>query len=508
MSTAASASSAHAPSGVPYTHLDGLYINGRWQKARDTEAVLNPATEMPIGYAPVGDAASTRAAIEAARAAFDKGPWPNLSMAERAAVLARMHAALVANRERIVQLIIAEVGCAQGITNAMQVDAPLSHFASALAHSASDDRRYLPLEITPNMMHPAAPRVLGGGSVIREPVGVVAGITGYNFPFLLNLAKIVPALLAGNTLVLKPSPFTPYSALLFGEIAEQIGLPKGVLNIITGGAEAGSSLSAHPDVDMVSFTGSEAVGIAIMQQAAPTLKRVHLELGGKSALIVRADADVQQAAIGAVAGLSVNCGQGCALLTRFLVHNSIRAKFVEIAKAVAGQWNIGDPADPTVLMGPLIREAQRGKVERLIAQGRDEGARLVHGGGRPAHLPKGFFTDITLFDDVQNRMTIAQEEVFGPVGVTIGFDSDDEAVAIANDSRYGLNGGIISADAATAYEMSLKIRAGSVYINGGTGKMSYAPIGGYKRSGIGREYGADWLKEFTQEKSIFYPVGR
>jgi aldehyde dehydrogenase (NAD+) len=492
---------------TPYTHIDKLYIDGRWERTDASEAVLNPATETAIGQAPVGSTAAARAAIASARSAFDRGPWPHLAMAERAAVMSRMHAALAANRDRIRQLIIAEVGCAQGITNAMQVDAPLSHFASAVAHSASDDRRYLPIEATANLMNPAGPRILGSGSVVREPVGVVAGITGYNFPFLLNLAKIVPALLAGNTLVLKPSPFTPYSALLFGEIADDVGLPKGVLNIVTGGVEVGSLLSADPDVDMVSFTGSEAVGIAIMQQAAPTLKRVHLELGGKSALIVRADANVEQAAIGAVAGLSVNCGQGCALLTRFLVHNSIRAQFVDIAKAVASRWKIGDPADPTVLMGPLIRESQRGKVERLIAQGREEGARLVCGGGRPAHLSKGFFTDITLFDGVDNRMTIAQEEVFGPVGVTIGFDTDEEAIAIANDSRYGLNGGILSADAATAYEMSLKIRAGSVYINGGTGKMSYAPIGGYKRSGIGREYGPDWLKEFTEEKSIFYPVG-
>jgi aldehyde dehydrogenase (NAD+) len=324
----------------------------------------------------------------------------------------------------------------------------------------------------------------------------------------LNLAKIVPALLAGNTLVLKPSPFTPYSALLFGEIAEEIGLPKGVLNIVTGGAEGGALLSSDPRVDMVSFTGSEAVGVAIMRQAASTLKRVHLELGGKSALIIRADADVQQAALAAVAGLTVNCGQGCALLTRLLVHNSIRKQFVEMARAVASQWKIGDPADPSVGMGPLIREAQRKKVESLIQQGRDQGARLVWGGGRPAQLTQGFFTDITLFDEVRNHMTIAQEEIFGPVGVIIGFDSDEEAIAIANDSRYGLNGGIVSADAATAYEMSLRIRAGSVFINGGTGKMAYAPIGGYKRSGLGREYGPDWLKEFTQEKSIFYPVGR
>jgi aldehyde dehydrogenase (NAD+) len=495
-------------SQVPYTHIDQLYINGRWEQTPGTEAVLNPATETVIGYAPSGDLGATDAAIAAARSAFDHGPWPHLTMAERAQIMSRMHSALLAQRERIRDLIIAEVGCAWGITDAMQVNAPLSHFASALAYSGRDDRSYLPIEATPNAMDPAGPRILGAGSVVREPVGVVAGITGYNFPFLLNLAKIVPALLAGNALVLKPSPFTPYSALLFGEIADEVGIPKGVLNIITGGAEVGSRLSADPRIDMVTFTGSEAIGVAIMQQAAPTLKRVHLELGGKSALIVRADADVPKAALAAVAGLTVNCGQGCALLTRFLVHNSIRAQFVEIAKAVAGQWKIGDPADPSVGMGPLIRESQRGKVERLIRQGREEGARLVHGGGRPAHLRCGFFTDITLFDDVQNRMTIAQEEVFGPVGVTIGFDTDDEAIAIANDSRYGLNGGIVSADAATAYEMSLKIRAGSVYINGGAGKMTYAPIGGYKRSGIGREYGPDWLKEFTQEKSIFYPIGR
>src|ERR1700677_1429657 len=493
---------------LPYTQIDKLYIDGRWEATASTEPVLNPATERPIAPPPPADGAAPLAAVYAARRAFDRGPWPSLPMAERAAVLRRMHGALVASRDRIRRLIVAEVGCAQGITNAMQVGAPPSHFASALAYSGSDDRRYLPLEAIPNPMNPSGPRILGGGTTVREPVGVVAGITGYNFPFLLNLSKIVPVLLAGNTLVLKPSPFTPYSALLFGEFAEEIGLPKGVLNIVTGGNEVGSLLSSHPDVDIVSFTGSEAVGIAIMQQAATTLKRVHLELGGKSALIVRADADVQQAALGAVAGLTVNCGQGCALLTRFLVHNSIRAQFVEIAKAVAGQWKIGDPSDPSVLMGPLIRESQRGKVERLIRQGREEGARLVCGGGRPAHLSQGFFTDITLFDDVKNGMTIAQEEVFGPVGVTIGFDSDEEAIAIANDSRYGLNGGILSADAAAAYEMSLKIRAGSVYINGGTGKMSYAPIGGYKRSGIGREYGPDWLKEFTEEKSIFYPVGR
>ncbi len=406
------------------------------------------------------------------------------------------------------ELIVAEVGCAQGITNSMQVDMPLGHLLSALDHSTRDPTQRLPLEITPNFMAPDGPRVLGGTTIVREPIGVVAGITGYNFPFLLNLSKIVPSLLAGNTLVLKPSPFTPFAALLFGEAAAEAGLPPGVLNIITGGPDVGAKLTTDPRVDLVSFTGSEAVGIAIMQQAATTLKRVHLELGGKSAMIVRADADIQRAATTAVAILSVNAGQGCALTTRLLVHNAVRRQFVEIATAVAGHFKIGDPADPTVMMGPLIREAQRAKVERYIQLGREEGARLVHGGGRPAGLNRGFFTDITLFDDVDNSMTIAQDEIFGPVGAVIGFDTDEQAIAIANDSRYGLNGAIETADAATGYEMALRIRAGSISLNGGAGKMVYAPIGGYKRSGIGREYGPDWLRDFTEEKSIFYPAGR
>lgn len=493
---------------IPFTHIDRLYIDGEWTAAHDREAVINPATEAVIAEAPVGNGGSTSAAIASARHAFDHGPWPRLAMAERAEAMRRMHAVLVARRAEIARLIVAEVGCAQGVTHAMQVDAPIAHLLSAITYAEREDSVRLPIETVPNPFDPSGPRIVGGTTVVREPVGVVSGITGYNFPFLLNLAKIVPALLAGNTLVLKPSPFTPFSALLFGEIADEVGLPRGVLNVVTGGAEVGTLLTTDPRIDLVSFTGSEAVGAAIMGQAAPTLKRVHLELGGKSALIVRQDADVAKAAAGAVAMLSVNCGQGCALLTRLLVHNSIREAFVETAAAVAAHWRIGDPADPAVLMGPLIREQQRAKVERFIAIGRDEGAVLVHGGGRPAGLDRGFFTDITLFNDVSNDMTIAQEEIFGPVGAIIGFDTDEEAIAISNDSRFGLNGGILTDDAATAYEMALRIRAGSVAINGGTGKMSYAPIGGYKRSGIGREYGPDWLREYQNEKSIFYPVGR
>ncbi|KAA0696163.1 aldehyde dehydrogenase family protein [Halopseudomonas laoshanensis] len=494
---------------IPFTHLNKLYINGRWEEVSEgAEAIINPATEEVIGHAPVGGVAAAEAAIAAAREAFDQGPWPWLSMAERADYMRRMHAALVSRREQIAALIVAEVGCSQMVTQAMQVDMPLGHVLKAIDRSLVTEARQIPVEAVPNPMNPGGPMILGSGSIEREPVGVVSGITGYNFPFLLNLAKVFPALLAGNTLVLKPSPFTPYSALLFGEIAEEIGLPKGVLNIVTGGVEVGSLLSSDPRVDLVSFTGSEAVGISIMTQAAATLKRVHLELGGKSALIVRADADIQAAAMGAVAGLMINAGQGCALLTRFVVHNSVREQFVQYAKATAGQFKVGDPSDPSVMMGPLIRESQRAKVEGLIASGLEQGAKLVCGGGRPAGQEKGFFVDITLFDDVTNDMTIAQEEVFGPVGVVIGFDTDEEAIAIANDSRFGLNGGVMTADAAVAYKMAKRIRAGSVYLNGGGGTMPYAPIGGFKRSGIGREFGPDWLNEFTEEKSIIYPIGR
>lgn len=494
---------------IPFTHLEKLYINGHWVAPDGgTQEVINPATEAVIGHAPLGTVASADAAIAAARVAFDHGPWPWLSMAERADYMRRMHSALVARREQINALIVAEVGCSQAVTQAMQVDMPLSHVRKAIDRSAVNDAQPIPVEAVPNPMNPEGPLILGGGSIEREPVGVVSGITGYNFPFLLNLAKVYPALLAGNTLVLKPSPFTPFAALLLAEVAEEIGLPEGVLNIVTGGFEVGTLLSSDPRVDMVSFTGSESVGISIMTQAAATLKRVHLELGGKSALIVRADADIQAAALGAIVGLTINAGQGCALLTRFLVHNSVREQFVQCAQAMVSQFKVGDPADPSVAMGPLIRESQRAKVEAFVASGLEQGATLVCGGGRPEGLDKGFFTDITLFDNVTNDMAIAQEEIFGPVGVVIGFDTDEEAIAIANDSRFGLNGGVMTEDAAVAHHIAKRIRTGSVYINGGGGTMPYAPIGGFKRSGLGREFGPDWLREFTEEKSLVYPVGR
>jgi aldehyde dehydrogenase (NAD+) len=493
---------------IPYTQIDKLYIDGAMVAPEGgTEAVINPATEEVIGHAPVASIAQVAAAIAAAREAFDNGPWPTMTMDERAGYMDKMVAALQSRQADIAALIVAEVGCAQGITHMMQVANPINHLISTIKYARRDEPERLPIDINPNMFAPNGPQNIGGTTVVREPFGVVSAITGYNFPFLLNLAKIGPALMAGCTMILKPSQFTPYSALLFGEICEEIGLPKGVLNIVTGGIVEGQLLCTDERVDMVTFTGSEGVGASIMAQAAPTLKKVHLELGGKSAMIVRADADVGRAAAMAVGFLSVNAGQGCAIPTRLLVHNSIRPAFVATAAAVAAHIKIGDASDPSVTMGPLIRESQRAKVEHYIALGKAAGATLVCGGGRPAGLDKGFFTDLTLFDNVTNDMAIAQDEIFGPVGCIIGFDSDEEAVQIANDSRYGLAGCIETADAATGYQIALKIRTGSVALNGGTGTMSFAPIGGYKRSGIGREYGPNWLREYQHEKSVFYPIG-
>lgn len=494
---------------IPFTHFDRLYINGEWHapESGDTEAVINPATEEVIGMAPVGGLAEAGAAVSAARRAFDSGPWPRMTPAARAEAMRKMHAALSSRAEQIKTLMIAEGGITRALAESMFFTRPMQIFEAAIARSLMPTSRHLPVESALAPFNPTGPRLLGGGVVVREAVGVVTAITPYNAPFLTNLSKLVPALLAGNTVILKPSPYTPFSALLFGEVAAEIGLPPGVLNVVTGNAEVAQLLTADAGVDMVTFTGSEGVGAAILAQGAPTIKRSLLELGGKSALIVRADADVQKAAMEGLFQVSTHCGQGCALATRHLVHNAIRPAYIEMMRAIAGQITVGDPANPGTVTGPLIRGVARERVEHAVARGQDEGARLVIGGSRPAHLDKGYFYNVTVFDDVHNSMSIAQDEIFGPVASVIGFDTDEEAIAIANDSRYGLYGGIHSRDPATAYEMALQVRTGGVVINGGLYQLMDAPFGGYKRSGLGREYGDNWLNEYTQEKTIVFPIG-
>jgi len=493
-------------SGAP-AYQQALYINGEWvtPASGEREPVISPATEAVIGTAPVGARPEVEAAIASARRAFDQGPWPRMAARERAARLQAFHDALARRRAEICALIVAETGCPITLTQFAQYGLPMQHLQYYVDASVRDPVAPLPVEVVPSMH---GGKTLGSGVVVREPVGVVVGITAYNYPYLLNLAKVAPALATGNVIILKPSPYTPFEALILGVAADEAGLPPGVLNVVTGGREVGEWLTRDPRVDMISFTGSDAIGAAIMGQAAPSLKRLHLELGGKSALIVRADADLEAAAAQASMAVTMHCGQGCALPTRAVVHNAVRARFVELLRQIAEGAKIGDPNDPATVVGPLIRESQRQRVEHYVEAGKTGGARLVTGGRRPPARQRGFFYEPTVFDDTDNASVIAQEEIFGPVSVVIGFDTDEQAIAIANDSRYGLAGGICSADVGRAYEMARQLRTGSVAINGGAGTMSsHAPFGGYKRSGFGREYGIEGLNEFTQVKAIAYHGG-
>lgn len=483
-------------------HPDSVFIGGEWQTAEAREAVLNPANEEILIEAPVGSAEQVDAAIGAARLAFDKGDWPRLAPRERQQALTRFLNAVDARKDEIVEMIIAEAGATRMLADFLQYGIPMKHARRTVEICTRPAVTSLPVELTPNMQ---GTTTLGTGVVSREPVGVVAAISPYNFPFFLNIGKVVTALVTGCTVVLKPSPYTPMEALILGEIAEDAGLPQGILSIVTGDIEAGKLLTTDKRVDLVHFTGSDKVGSMIQAQAAPTLKRIVMELGGKSALIVRPDADIQQAAQAGIMGFTTHCGQGCALTTRHIVHNSVRPQFVEAMKAMLGHVKIGDPADPGVTYGPLIRDVARQRTEEYVGIAKDEGATLVSGGKRPEGFDKGFYFEPTLFDDVRNDSRLAQEEVFGPIGAVIGYDDDDEAIAMANDSEFGLSGAIYSADAGKAYEMALQIRTGGVSINGGAGTMhSDAPFGGIKRSGYGREYGEDGLNEFTYQKVISF----
>ncbi len=480
-------------------NANALYINGEWVTAPDSEPVINPADESVISMAPVGNAAMMGDAIQAARDAFDRGPWPRLKQSERQAKLTEFLDAIDRRKAEIVQLIVAEAGSTQMLADYLQYGIPMAHARHMVALSSRPSVTPLPVETTFNAQGTIT---LGAGVMSREPVGVVAAISPYNFPFFLNIGKIIPALAMGCTVVLKPSPYTPLEALILGEIADEVGLPKGALNIVTGDVGTSALLTSDKRIDLIHFTGSDKVGSMIQAQAAPHLIRCVMELGGKSALIVRADADLTQAAM-AASFFCTHAGQGCALPTRHLVHNSVRAQFVETLKGMMSHIKIGNPIDPSVTFGPLIREVARKRSEDYVDIALSEGASLVTGGKRPAALDKGFFFEPTLFDNVSNSSRLAQEEVFGPIGAVIGFDTDEEAIALANDSDFGLSGGIFSANVGLAYEMALQIRTGGVSINGGSGKMSsHAPFGGIKRSGYGREYGEEGLNEFTYIKSI------
>ncbi|WP_314221040.1 aldehyde dehydrogenase family protein [Streptomyces zaehneri] len=483
-----------------YSFSSRLYIDGRRTDGRsDTPVtVRNPATLETVAEVPGSSPADVRQAVEAARRAFDEGPWPRLRPAERAAVLLRMAAEMERRLPELVAVNMAEAGSVRALAETLQTRVPVAHLRDMAERVIPAFAWERPMDAT---IAPGAG--IFQGVLRREAFGVCALISAYNFPFFLSMMKVIPALAAGCTAVLKPAPATPLESLLIGDFADAAGLPPGVLNIVTGDAEAGRELTTHPMVDLVSFTGSDTVGRRVHSQAAASLKKVVLELGGKSAALVRADGDLGGAVRSALSGITTHAGQGCSLLTRTLVHESVHDEFVDRLSAALAEVRVGDPADPATTMGPLISEAQRDRVEKLIRVGEEEGARLVHGGGRPAGLDRGWFVEPTLFADVGNDMTVARTEFFGPVGVVIPFATDEEAVRIANDSPYGLAGAVWSADTAAAYEIASRIRAGGVTINGGSaGVNPRAAFGGYKQSGLGREWGEFGLDEYLQTKSV------
>lgn len=484
-----------------------LFVDGQWLDGDHLQhqAIVNPADEGIICEAPLAAQSEVELALQAARRAFDEGEWPGLSRAQRVAYLRGFHDYLISQRERIIGLIVTECGATQMVAAVMHFDMSMKHAAQLLEDALRLEPESVPLELSPAM---DGTTTLGGAQLIYEPVGVVAAITAYNFPFFLNVVKVFHALVTGNTAILKPSPYTPLQAFVLGEAALACELPAGVLNILNGDLLVGERLTTDERVDMVSFTGSDVVGSKIMTQAAPTLKRLHMELGGKSALIIRHDADLQKAAMAGLMSFTLQAGQGCALTTRHLVHNDVRAQYVDMLREMSAFIKVGNPLQADVTMGPLIRESARERVERYIAAGIDSGATLAFGGDRPTDLGKGYYVNPTVFDNVDNQSSIAQEEIFGPVAVVMGFDSDAQAVRLANESNYGLGGMIFSGDAGQAYRMALQVRAGNVAINGGAGTMlSAAPFGGYKRSGFGRELGRHGLVDFCQVKNISYHAG-
>jgi aldehyde dehydrogenase (NAD+) len=478
--------------------VDGAWVAGGSGRLRE---VVNPATEEVVARITDGTAADARAAISAARRAFDEGPWPSATVEERRAVLARMVKVLDRRRDELIDINVTTGGAPRGIAEMIQVGAAIEHLRDMV-------NRVMPRFDweKPSPAHVGAG--IGQGLVRREPYGVAALISAYNFPLLLAVVKVAPALAAGCTAVLKPASTTPIEALILAEVAQEAGLPAGVLNIVTGEKDVSLEMSTSPDVDIVSFTGSDTVGKLIYEQAAPTLKKVVLELGGKSANIITDDADLDRAAADVVMNTTIHAGQGCSLLTRTVVHRSRVDELVEKLRAAFGALTIGDPADPATMVGPLISEAQRDKVENLIARGIAEGATVAIGGGRPSAQERGYFVEPTIFVDVDNSMTIAQEEFFGPVNVIIPFDTDDEAVRIANDSKFGLWAAVRSADPVRAYDIAKRIRAGTVVVNGGGGAFpnTFLPYGGYKDSGLGREYGEAGLEEYLETKSVIWGV--
>jgi betaine-aldehyde dehydrogenase len=466
---------------------DKLYIDGAWVAPHGTGSidVRAAATEEVIARIPEGDADDADAAVAAARGAFEA--WAATAPAERAASLAKIQEGMKSRAEEIGRTIAQEVGMPVKLATRIQAGSPTFTFgmyAKLLGDFKWEER-------------------VGNSVVLREPVGVVACITPWNYPLHQIAAKVAPALAAGCTVVLKPSEVAPLNALLLAEIVHAVGLPKGVFNLVTGyGPVVGEALARHPGVDMVSFTGSTRAGRRVSELAAQTVKRVALELGGKSASIVLDDADLAAAVKGTVSACFLNSGQTCSAHTRMLVPESKYAEAAKLAVEEAQKYTVGDPFAETTKLGPLVSAQQRERVRNYIRKGVEEGAELLAGGAdAPEGLAKGYYVKPTVFGRVNPRSAIAQEEIFGPVLSILTYRDENDAVRIANDTPYGLAGGVWSKDEAHALRVAKRLRTGQVDINGGPFNM-FAPFGGYKQSGHGRELGRYGLEEFLEFKAV------
>ena len=466
---------------------DKLYLGGEWvvPSGRGSFDVTDASTEEIIGRIPAGDAEDVARAVRAARAAFDR--WSRTTASERAAYLEKIQAALAARSAEIAETVAREVGMPLALSTMIQAGLPTLSFGAAaqIARSYEFESR------------------VGSSIILKEPVGVVGCITPWNYPLHQVAAKVAPALAAGCTVVLKPSEVAPLSAFILAEIVHSVGLPPGVFNLVSGdGPTVGEAIAGHPEVDMVSFTGSTRAGKRVSEIAAKTVKRVALELGGKSANVILDDADLQKAVRGGVQNCYLNSGQTCSAWTRMLVPKGKHDEAVALAKQAAESFTLGGPLDAGARLGPLVSKTQQERVRTYIKKGVAEGATLVTGGPeQPEGFAKGYFVKPTVFANVKSGMAIAQEEIFGPVLCILPYENEEDAIRIANDTVYGLAGGVWSADVERAKQVARRIRTGQIDINGASFNPM-APFGGFKQSGHGRELGPFGFEEFLEIKSL------
>ncbi len=466
---------------------DKLFIGGQWVDSTSSKMieVVNPTTEEVIGRVPEGTTDDVDKAVAAAKAAFET--WSQTTKEERANYLQAIAGQLATRQEDIATTVASEVGMPLKLSRIIQAGLPLMTFSSMPGILGATEFE----------------EQIGNSLVVKEPVGVVGCITPWNYPLHQIAAKVAPALAAGCTVVLKPSGEAPLNAFILADAIEAAGLPAGVFNLVTGrGSEVGEAIVSHDDVDMISFTGSTRAGRRVGELASQSIKRVALELGGKSPNVILDDADLERAVADGVAKCYLNSGQTCSALTRMIVPRSRLAEAEKIAAKAAEAFNVGDPFADETTLGPVVSEAQRETVRGYIKKGVDEGAKLVSGGAEaPEGTGDGYYVRPTVFSEVTSDMTIAQEEIFGPVLAIIPYDDEDDAVRIANDTIYGLAGGVWSGDPERAKSVARRIRTGQVEINGGAFN-AMAPFGGYKQSGHGRELGKFGLEEFLETKSL------